>query len=109
MTSHDFNQYLAELRRRWPQGFYVARSFRTSEEWNRWSSVEFRARASRGYGEPRLENVLHHRRAVVVGEAGSGKSEVARRTVDLAAENGFIPIFVQLAAYRGGLAALIRQ
>ena len=109
MTRHDFNQYLDRLRRRWPQGFFLARSFRTTEEWNRWSSIEFRVRASGGEGEPRLENVLYHRRTVILGEAGSGKSAVARRTIDLGAENGFIPIFVQLTSYAGDLAALVRE
>jgi hypothetical protein len=108
MTRNDFNHYLDELRRRCSQGFFLARSFRTAEEWNRWSSFEFRARASSGDGEPQLGNVLYHRRTVILGEAGSGKSAVARRTIDLSAENGFIPIFVQLKSYGGDLTALVR-
>jgi len=63
---------------------FVARSFRTGEEWRCWSSLEFRARAIRD-GKAQLENVLYHRRAIVVGEAGSGKSLVARKAIELGA------------------------
>src|SRR6185436_18236134 len=107
MTRDDFNRYVADLQQRWPVLLFLARSFRTAEEWNRWSSFEFRARAS-GEGEPRLENVLYHRHAVVLGEAGSGKSVVARKAIELAVEQGRFPIFVPLKAYSGDLAALIR-
>jgi hypothetical protein len=106
MTREDFNRHIAYLRRQWPLPFFVARSFRTGEEWRRWSSLEFRARALRD-GEPQLENVLYHRRAIVVGEAGSGKSLVARKAIELGAQQGFIPLFVPLKEYSGDLAALI--
>lgn len=108
MTREDFNRYVADLRRQWPLPFFVARSFRTAEEWRRWSTLEFRARAT-GDGEAQLENVLHHRRAIVVGEAGSGKSLVARKAIELGAQHGFIPLFVPLKEYSGNLAALILQ
>ena len=106
MTRDDFNRYVADLQQRWPVVLFLARSFRTAEEWNRWSSFEFRARAS-GDGDPQLENVLYHRHAVVLGEAGSGKSVVARKAITLVAEQGHIPIFVPLKAYSGDLPALI--
>jgi hypothetical protein len=51
--------------------------------------------------------VLYHQHAVVLGEAGSGKSVVARRAIELAAEQGRLPIFVPLKAYSADLAALI--
>lgn len=108
MTRDDFTRYVDDLRRRWPLPFFLARSFRTAEEWNRWSSFEVRARAS-GDREPQLENVLYHHRATVVGEAGSGKSLVARKAIELGAQQGFIPFFVPLKEYTGDLAALIRQ
>jgi hypothetical protein len=106
MTREDFNRYITDLRRQWPLPFFVARSFRTAAEWRRWSSLEFRARAT-GDGEAQLENVLYHRRAIVVGEAGSGKSFIARKAIELSAQQGFIPLFVPLAEYSGDLAALI--
>ena len=56
-----------------------------------------------------LENVLCHRHAVVLGDAGSGKSIVARKAIELAAQQGLIPIFLPLAAYAGNLSTLIRQ
>lgn len=108
MTRDDFNRYVADLQRRWPLGLFLRRSFRTAEEWNRWSSLEFRARAARD-NEPQLENVLHHRRAVVLGEAGSGKSSIARKAIELAAQRGFIPIFIPLNGYAGNLRALIDE
>jgi hypothetical protein len=107
MTRDDFNRYVTDLQQRWPVLLFLARSFRTAGEWNRWSSFEFRARAS-GDQEPQLDNVLYHQDAVVLGEAGSGKSVVARRAIELAAEQGRLPIFAPLKAYSGDLAALIR-
>src|SRR5688500_4388095 len=104
MTRDDFNRYLTDLQQRWPVLLFIARSFRTAEEWNRWSSFEFRARAS-GDGESQLDNVLYHGHVVVLGEAGSGKSVVARRAIEHAAEQGRLPIFVPLKAYSGDLAA----
>lgn len=109
MTRNDFNQYVAELLERWPQGFFLARSFRTAEDWNRWSSFEFRARANIRDRELQIENVLSHRRAVVLGEAGSGKSAFARRAIALAADKEFIPVFLPLKSYTGSLEALKSQ
>ena len=108
MTRDDFNRYVGDIQQRWPLSFCLARSFRTAEEWNRWSSFEFRARASNDR-EAQLDNVLYHRHAVVLGEAGSGKSVVARQAIELAAQQGLIPIFLPLAAYSGNLPTLIRQ
>ena len=71
--------------------------------------LEYRARASDVDPEIQLDNVLRHRYAVVLGEAGSGKSIVARKAIELAARRGLLPIFLPLASYSGNLAALIRQ
>ncbi len=109
MTRDDFDRYVANLQQSRPLGFFLARSFRTATDWDRWSSHEFRSRASRGEGEPQLENVLYHRRAVVVGEAGSGKSAVARKAIEIAAAQGFIPIFIPLKEYTGNCDALVRE
>lgn len=108
MTRDDFNRYVAELQQRWPLAFFLPRSFTTAEEWNRWSSFDFRARAS-GHMEAQLENVLNHRHAVVLGEAGSGKSAISRKAIELAAQRGSIPIFIPLKAYSGDLVALMGQ
>ena len=108
MTRDDLNRYVGDLQQRWPLPFWLARSFRTAEEWNRWSSLEFRARAS-NHREAQLGNVLYYRHAVVLGEAGSGKSVVARKAIELAAQQGLIPIFLPLAGYSGDLPTLIRQ
>ena len=109
MTRDDFNRYVGGIQQRWPVPFWLARGFRTAEEWNRWSSFEFRDRASDVDRDPQLDHVLRHRHAVVVGEAGSGKSVVARKAIELAAQRGLIPIFVPLKAYSGDLSTLIRQ
>ena len=108
MTRDDFNRYIADLQQRWPLPFFLARSFRSAEDWNRWSSYEFRTRASGG-SDPQLEHVLAHRQAIILGDAGSGKSVIARRAIEVAAQRGFIPIFVPLKAYTGDRAVLIRQ
>lgn len=108
MTRDDFDRYLADLQQRWPLPVALSRSFRTAEQWKRWSSYQFRARAI-GDREAELENVLGHRRAVVLGEAGSGKSVVARSAIGLGARRGFIPIFVPLKEYSGDLEATIGQ
>ena len=51
----------------------------------------FMARAS-GDGEPQQNNAPDHGHVVVLGEAGSGKSVVARRAIEHAAEQGRLPI-----------------
>ena len=84
VTRDEFNRYIVDIQERWPLPFWIARSFRTAEEWDRWSSLEFRARAS-NHREVQLNNVLYHRHTVVLGEAGSGKSVVARKAIELAA------------------------
>ena len=109
MTGDDFNRYVNDIQQRWPVSFWLARSFTTAREWDRWSSFEYRARASDVYPETQLDNVICHRYAVVLGEAGSGKSIVARKAIELAARRGLIPIFLPLASYSGNLATLIRQ
>ena len=108
VTRDEFNRYIVDIQERWPLPFWIARSFRTAEEWDRWSSLEFRARAS-NHREVQLNNVLYHRHTVVLGEAGSGKSVVARKAIELAAQQGLIPIFLPLAGYSGDLPTLIRQ
>ena len=108
MTRDEFNRYVGDLQQRWPLPFWLARSFGTADEWNSWSSVELRPRASYDLGV-HLEHVLNHRLAVVLGEAGSGKSVVARKAIELAASRGLIPIFLPLAAYSKDLTALIRK
>ena len=108
MTLDDFNRYIGEIQRRWPLPLWLPRSFRTADDWNQWSSCDVRPRA-RNDQEAQLENVLCHRHAVVLGDAGSGKSIVARKAIELAAQQGLIPIFLPLAAYAGDLSTLIRQ
>ncbi len=108
MTREDFNQYVREVQLRWPLPLWRPRSFRTADDWSRWSSLDVRARASNDH-EAQLANVLYHRHAVVLGDAGSGKSSVARKAIELAAQQGSIPIFLPLAAYAGDLAILMRQ
>ena len=108
MTLDDFNRYIGEVQRRWPLPLWLPRSFRTADDWNQWSSHDVRPRA-RNDQEAQLENVLCHRHAVVLGDAGSGKSIVARKAIELAAQQGLIPIFLPLAAYAGDLSTLIRQ
>ena len=108
MTRDDFNRYIDDIQQRWPVPFWVARSFGTAEEWNRWSSLEFRARTN-NHQEAQLDHILYHRHAVVLGEAGSGKSVVARKAIELAAHRGLIPIFLPLAAYSEDLPTLFRQ
>ena len=109
MTGNDFNRYVDNSQRRWPVSFWLARSFRTAKEWDLWSSFEYRVRASNVDPEIKLDNVLYHRYAVVLGEAGSGKSIVARKAVELAAHRGLIPIFLPLAECSRDLPTLIRQ
>ena len=112
MTGNDFNRYVNDIQQRWPVSFWIARSFTTAREWGRWSSLEYRARANDVDPEIQLDNVLRHRYAVVLGEAGSGKSIVARKAIELTARRGLIPIFLPLASYSGNsgnLATLIRQ
>ena len=109
MTGNDFKRYVNDIQQRWPVSFWLARSFRTAEEWDRWSSFEYRSRAGDVGPEIQLDNVLHHRYAVVLGEAGSGKSVVARKAIELAAQQDLIPIFIPLAEYTGDLPKLIRQ
>ena len=108
VTRDEFNRYIGDIQQRWPAPFWVARSFGTADEWNRWSSLEFRARAN-NHQEAQLDHVLYHRHAVVLGEAGSGKSVVARKTIELTAQRGLIPIFLPLAAYSEDLPTLFRQ
>ena len=98
VTRDDFIGYVGDIQQRWPLPFWLARSFRTAEEWNRWSSLEVRARAS-NHEEAQLDHVLYHRHAVVLGEAGSGKIRRRRKAIELAAQRGLIPIFLPLAAY----------
>ena len=109
MTRDEFNRYVGGLRQQWPVHFWIERSFRTAEEWNRWSSFEFRGRAHPVDRDPQLDHVLRHRNAVVLGDAGSGKSVVARRAIGIAGERGHIPIFLPLAEYYGDFPTLIRQ
>ena len=108
MTRDDFNRYVSDIQQRWPLPFCLARSFRTAEEWNRWSSLELRPRAG-DHQDVQLDHVLNHRHAVVLGEAGSGKSVVARKAIELGARRGLIPIFLPLLAYSGDLPTLIRE
>ena len=108
VTRDDFNRYVGDIQQRWPLPFWLARSFETAEEWNSWSSFELRPRASDHQGA-QLYHVLYHRHAVVLGEAGSGKSFVARKAIELAAQRGIIPIFLPLAEYSRDLLTLIRQ
>lgn len=108
MTRHDFNRYVGEIRRRWPLPLWRPRGFRTTDDWNRWSSVDVRARAGSNQ-DAQLDNVLNHRHAVVLGDAGAGKSSAARKAIELAANHGLIPVFLTLAAYAGDLSTLIRQ
>ena len=108
MTRDDFNRYVRDIQRRWPLSLWRPRSFRTADDWTRWSSFDVRDRASNNH-EPQLANVLCHRHAVVLGDAGSGKSSVARKAIDLAAQQDLIPIFLPLAAYAGNLATLLPQ
>ena len=108
MTRDDFNRYVGDIQQRWPLSFWLARSFRTAEEWNRWSSLELRPRAG-DHQDVQLDHVLNHRHAVVLGEAGSGKSVIARKAIELGAQRGLIPIFLPLSAYSGDLPTLIRQ
>ena len=108
VTRDDFDRYIGEIQRRWPLHLWLPRSFRTADDWNRWSSLDVRARASNDQ-EAQLDNVLYHRHAVVLGDAGSGKSSVARKAIELASQKELIPIFLPLAAYAGDLSTLIRQ
>jgi len=108
VTRADFTRYVDDIRQRWQVPFWLARGFRTAEDWNRWSSFDFRPRATADQ-EAQLDHVLNHHHAVVLGDAGSGKSVVARKTIELASQRGLIPIFLPLAAYSGDLSTLIRQ
>ena len=108
MTLDDFNRYVGEIQRRWPLPLWRPRNFRTADDWNRWSSLDVRDCASNDH-EAQLANVLYHRHAVVLGDAGSGKSSVARKAIELAAQQKLIPIFLPLAAYAEDLATLLPQ
>ena len=109
MTVNDFNRYVDDIQRRWPVSFWLARSFRTAKEWDQWSSSEYRVRASGVDPEIQLDTVLYHRYAVVLGDAGSGKSIVTRKAIELAAQRGLIPIFLPLAEYSGDFPTLLRK
>ena len=113
VTQDDFNRYVNDIQKRWPVSFWIARSFTTAREWGRWSSFEYRAQGRDVDPEIQLDNVLRHRYAVVLGEAGSGKSIAARKAIELAAERALIPIFLPLATYAGDLPmdlpTLVRQ
>ena len=107
MTRDDFNRYIEDIQRRWPLSFWIVRSFTTAREWDNWSSFDFLARGGNFDKAIHLDNILSHRRSIVLGEAGSGKSLVARKAIELAARRGLIPIFLPLAEYSGDLQALI--
>jgi hypothetical protein len=54
-----------------------------------------------------LEQVLDRRSVALLGEPGSGKSTVARATVERVAARGWIPLFAALRSYTGSLVALL--
>ena len=73
---------------RYPSGLPAASEPRRSGTAGRLSNS---APVPANHREVQLNNVLYHRHTVVLGEAGSGKSVVARKAIELAAQQGLIP------------------
>lgn len=100
-------QVVAEYRERWRTrgDHYVERRFAYAADRNDLLVDAFGYRGlSRDY-EPTLAQLLTHRRVLVVGEPGSGKSTVTReaRTRYATDAVGTVPILVYLRSYRGNL------
>lgn len=101
------SDYLQRLAAQHQDDWYIPRAFRTAEEWDKWSSHDWRAH--RFGREPGLDSLLEHRRAVVLGEPGSGKSTLASAAIRSAIERGWVPVLLRLREYRGDLAALVER
>jgi len=68
-------EHLARVAGEHPDAGYITRAFRTAEDWEKWSTHEWRGH--RFGNEPGLPALLEYRRIVVLGEPGSGKSTLA--------------------------------
>jgi hypothetical protein len=69
VTDHvrDYLRTVADANR---ENGYIPRVFRTAEEWDKWSSNDWRGH--RFGNEPGLIALLEQRRIIVLGEPGSG-------------------------------------
>jgi hypothetical protein len=90
---------------------FIERKFLPDEKWRRYSVSEtFRYSGVLRDHEPALDQLLSHRKLVVVGEPGSGKSTVAKEvTLRLASAEPIreLPVAINLRTYRGDLDALV--
>jgi hypothetical protein len=100
-------EYLQRLAAQHPNDGYIPRVFRTAEEWDKWSSNDWRGH--RFGREPGLSSLLEYRRLIVLGEPGSGKSTLASAAIRSAIERGWVPVLVRLREYRGDLPELVAR
>jgi hypothetical protein len=110
---HNLPRYLAKIIAIAEQAEipFIERKFLPDEKWRRYSGSE----TSRYSGllrehEPALDRLLFHRKLVVVGEPGSGKSTIAKeaaRRLASAKPIQELPVAINLRSYRGDLDTLV--
>jgi hypothetical protein len=109
MTKIELASYLDRVRRDHQLPIFISRQFRAREEWDRVSAFDsFRLHGMFRDSNPDLPQVLNHKRTVLIGEPGLGKTVLARRSAVHFADVGVVPVFARLSSYRGTLADLLR-
>lgn len=90
---------------------FIERKFIDDEKWRRYAPSEtFRYSGLLREKEPELDALLAHRRLIIVGEPGSGKSTIAQEAARrLACVDSALPILLSLRSYRGNLKQLVSK
>lgn len=116
LTREDLNGYLGDLAREYAQPGFVPRFFMSHEEWNKLSPDQYyRRHGIFRETYPGLDKLLDHRKVVILGEPGGGKTCLARavvlhiaRVAQTQAEHS-APIQAHLKDYQGSLAEFLER
>lgn len=113
MTRQELAAYLEMVRAQHDRPDYLPRHFMSHEEWNRLAPDEhYRRHGVFREMYPDLGEILKHKRVVILGEPGAGKTYVASAAVLHVADaepSDRAPVHVHLAGYRGNLVELLNQ
>jgi hypothetical protein len=109
MNREEFTQYIESVRATHHLQFFIERFFRTNDDWERVAAHEFRNISLSSRTEATLEQIIARGVAIILGEPGSGKSTVAKASVQRAIDSGMAPLAAHLRSYDGDLLTLLEQ
>ena len=110
MSKEELKRYLDHLSSALPLDRYVERRFTAASETGGVPvDMDLHFRGMLRDREPKLGDVLEHTRVLILAEPGGGKSVIARAAVHhFTREQERVPVFAELKAYRGDLAAALQ-